>query len=207
MGRYNMYFKIGRMRALALVAAVPLMASCHDDGCWQCVSFTPYELSLGLVAGNFSHNGLASLIATSTVQYNAPYNAGNLKAYLSAGTNAFAAPTLISDGNDPLYLAASDLNGDGLPDVVSASYSDGSLNVFLNNTQSPGSFAAPRDAGIARRLASGHCGYDRRWHARFGLPPTSTRLPVRTNCSGDLCSSCEPVLGRRQLGCVGRFER
>jgi hypothetical protein len=35
------------------------------------------------------------------------------------------------------------LNGDGLPDVVSASFNDGTLNVFLNNTQSPGSFAAP----------------------------------------------------------------
>ena len=143
MGRYIMNFGIGRLRALALMAAVPLIASCHDDGCWECVSFTPYELSLGLVAGNFSHNGLTSLIATSTVQYNAPFNAGNLKAYLSAGTNAFAAPTLISDGNDPLYLASADLNGDGLPDVVSASYRDGSLNLFMNNTQSPGSFAAP----------------------------------------------------------------
>jgi hypothetical protein len=143
MGRYNIHFKIGRLRALALVAAVPLMASCHDDGCGNCISFTPYELSLGLVAGNFSHNGFTSLIATSTVQYYAPFNPGNLKAYLSAGANAFAAPTLISDGNDPLYLASADLNGDGLPDVVSASYADGTLNVFLNNTQSPGSFAAP----------------------------------------------------------------
>jgi hypothetical protein len=143
MGRYSMNFKISRLRALALVAGVPFVASCHDDQCSECVAFTPYELSLGLVAGNFSNNGLPSLIATSTVRYNAPLNVGNLKAYLSAGANAYAAPTLISDGNDPLYLASADLNGDGLPDVVSASYSDGTLNVFLNNAQAPGSFAAP----------------------------------------------------------------
>jgi hypothetical protein len=143
MGRYNIGLKSAWLRGPLLIVAAPLIASCNDNGCGDCFSFTPYELSVGLVAGNFSHNGYPSVIITSTIQHNTQLNAGNLKAYLSAGPGAFAAPTLTSDGNDPLYLATADLNGDGLPDVVSASFNDGTLNVFLNNSQSPGSFAAP----------------------------------------------------------------
>jgi hypothetical protein len=143
MGRNIFSVKSARLRGLLLIAAVPLFASCNDSGCGDCFNFTPYELTLGVVAGNFSRIGHPSVIVTSTIQHNAQLNAGNLKAYLSAGAGAFAAPTLTSDGNDPLYLATADLNGDGLPDVVSASFNDGTLNVFLNNSQSPGSFAAP----------------------------------------------------------------
>lgn len=129
-------------RACLMVAALPLLASCHDDhDC--CFSYTPVEVNKGLVAGNFTHNGHTSLIATSTVVYNNGLNPGNLKAYLSAGAGAFASPALTADGNDPLYLVAADLNNDGYLDVVSASYLDGSINVFLNNAQSPGSFAKP----------------------------------------------------------------
>jgi FG-GAP-like repeat/FG-GAP repeat len=141
----------------ASAVALPLLASCGDNGCWNCGYFPPQggcgsascssvapEVSLGLVAGNFTGNGYTSVVATSTVQYSPNRNAGNLKAYLSTGAGTFAAPVLVSDGNDPLYLAAADLNGDHLPDVVSASADDGTLSVFLNSTQTPGTtFAAP----------------------------------------------------------------
>src|SRR6185312_11272483 len=49
----------------------------------------------------------------------------------------------IPAGDDPLFLASADLNGDRLPDIVSASDDDGRISVFLNETQSPGTFAAP----------------------------------------------------------------
>ena len=55
----------------------------------------------------------------------------------------FAAPTLTSDGNNPLYLATADLTGDGLNDVVSASADDGVLRVFINDKLSPGTFNTP----------------------------------------------------------------
>ena len=63
--------------------------------------------------------------------YQPQSNPGNLKAYLSTGAGAFAAPTLTPAGDDPLYLASADLNGDHLPDVVSASYVDGTLSRVL----------------------------------------------------------------------------
>jgi hypothetical protein len=133
------------IRTWAVLAPLLALASCGDDdnGCWNCVAYTPYEVSVGLVAGNFNNNGHTSIVATSTVLYYPQVNPGNLKSYLSTGAGTFAAPTLTSDGDDPLFLASADLNGDNLPDIVSTSYSDGTLSVFFNSIQSPGSFSAP----------------------------------------------------------------
>jgi FG-GAP-like repeat len=134
------------LRAFALVTALLGLAGCddsHDNACWNCVPYVPWEISRGMVAGNFNGNGHTSLVATSTVIYNPVANPGNLKSYLSAGPGAYAPPVLTPDGNDPLYLAVADLNGDKLPDVVSASYIDGTLAVFLNDAQSPGTFGNP----------------------------------------------------------------
>jgi FG-GAP-like repeat/FG-GAP repeat len=134
-----------RLRALALLIALPLFSSCDDQdyGCGNCYVAAPQENSLGLVAGNFNNNGHTSVIATSTVVYQPQFNPGNLKSYLSTGAGAFGPPKLTADGDDPLYLASADLNGDHLPDVVSASFADGTLTVFLNNATTPGTFGAP----------------------------------------------------------------
>ncbi|MDE1924136.1 MAG: VCBS repeat-containing protein, partial [Gammaproteobacteria bacterium] len=122
-----------------------LLASCGgNDFCWTCVQGPAPEASLGLVAGNFTGNGGESIVATSTVLASPQPNPGNLKVYLSTGPGAFAAPFVIADGHEPLFLASADLNGDHLPDVVSASYADGALAVYLNNAQTPGTFAAPQ---------------------------------------------------------------
>jgi len=135
------------LKQWALLAALPILASCGgDDHCFNCgyaPVITPSEVSLGVVAGNFNGNGHTSVIGTSTVVYSSQGNTGYLKSYLSTGLGTYAAPVLTADGNDPLYLASADLNGDGLPDVVSASYDDGDLNVFFNSPGSPGTFAAP----------------------------------------------------------------
>ncbi|MGA8708879.1 MAG: VCBS repeat-containing protein [Steroidobacteraceae bacterium] len=133
----------------ALLAALSLLSSCGgDDHCYNCgyipsTPSYPSEVSLGLAAGNFNGNGHTSVIGTSTIEYHSFGNPGYLQSYLSTGAGTFAAPALTAAGNDPLYLASADLNGDGLPDVVSASYDDGDLEVFLSNTGSPGSFRTP----------------------------------------------------------------
>ena len=140
--------QFNKIRVGAVLISALALASCDDHhhgyGCFNCGSpFTPTEISQGLVAGNFNSNGHTSVIATSTVLYQPQINSGNLKVYLSTGPGAFAAPVLTPDGDDPLYLASADLNGDKLPDVVSASYSDGTLAVFFNSAQSPGTFSTP----------------------------------------------------------------
>ena len=128
--------------ALVSVAALGL-SSCNEGTCDSCFAPAPVsEVSFGLVAGNFAHNGLSSIVETSTNSGSAP-NPGYLKTYLATGPFTFAAPVLTADGNNPVYLAAADLNGDGLPDVVSANLQDGTLAVFYNDRQSPGTFSPP----------------------------------------------------------------
>ncbi len=141
--------QFNNIRVGAVLTSALALASCNDYhhhgyGCFNCgLPFTPTEISQGLVAGNFNGNGHTSVVATSTILYQPQINSGNLKIYLSTGPGAFAAPVLTPDGDDPLYLASADLNGDKLPDVVSASYSDGTLAVVFNSTQSPGTFSTP----------------------------------------------------------------
>jgi FG-GAP-like repeat len=134
------------LRACAVMVTAPLFASCDDNNwCGNCYypPTSPSEASYGLVAGNFTQNGHTSIIATSTVYYYPEDNPGNLKIYPSTGAGTFGVPVLTPDGDDPLYLASADLTGAGPLDVVSASYDDGTLTVFLNSAQTPGTFGAP----------------------------------------------------------------
>ena len=139
-----MGYSINTSRALLAAALLPLLASCggSDSSCYNC-GVTFFEVSLGVVAGDFNGNGLPSLVALNALQPEPTQGAGNLKVYLSNGAGAFASPVYVADGIDPLYLASADLNHDGLPDVVSASFADGALAVFFNTKGSPGTFSAP----------------------------------------------------------------
>jgi hypothetical protein len=143
------------VRMAVLAACVACVAGCggsDDVGdidcpgtyCAPCTTNCgPNEVSYGLVAGNFAGNGFTSLVQTSIVINGYGPYPGSLKASLGTGVGSFAAPVLTADGHDPLFLATADLNGDHLPDVVSASFDDGSLSVFLNSASTPGSFSAP----------------------------------------------------------------
>jgi hypothetical protein len=131
---------------LGSVAALAL-GSCGGDDCDDCLVFLPpgppTEVSYGLVAANFSNNGLNSVVASSEIVDSLQSYQASLKTYLATGAFTFAAPVFTTDGTDPVWLASADLNGDHLPDIVSANYHDGALAVFFNNAQSPGTFNAP----------------------------------------------------------------
>jgi hypothetical protein len=130
---------------LPLALLCVLVAGCddHDQDCFGCGHFPPTESSTGVVSADFNGDGFADVVALSSVLPPVSANPSNLKAYLSSAAGVFAAPVFTPDGFKPLYLAAADLNADGLPDVVSASFDDGVLAVFFNNQNTPGSFNPP----------------------------------------------------------------
>jgi len=134
-----------RPRATILAAlALPLLAAgCHyhDDSSYN--YYPPVEVAYGVASADFNGDGFADVVQLSTVQPIQAYGTSNFKAYLSSGATGFAAPALTSAGTDPLFVVAADINGDGFPDVATASYDDGAIAVFFNNQSSPGTFNPP----------------------------------------------------------------
>jgi hypothetical protein len=128
---------------LALIASCAVLASCNDyhhNGCYGCGNPTPTEFSNGVASADFNGDGFADVVALSTVQPPVSATASNIEAYLTTAAGVFATPVATPDGFNPLYIASADINGDGLVDVVTASYDDGALDVFFNNKSTPGSF-------------------------------------------------------------------
>jgi hypothetical protein len=150
-------------QALAGLALLPVLASCDNDNsyCYNC-GITPFEVSQGVVAGNFNGSGFASIVALNSNEPDTGVVPDDLKVYLSTAAGSYAAPVYVPDGTSPLYVASADLNGDGLPDVVSASFNDGALAVFLNTKGSPGTFSTPLVLASpgASQLAIGDMNHD-----------------------------------------------
>jgi hypothetical protein len=131
-------------QVLAGLALLAVLASCDDDNnyCYNC-GITPFEVSQGVVAGDFNGSGFTSIVALNSNEPETGAFPDDLKVYLSTAAGSYASPVYVPDGTEPLYVASADLNGDGLPDVVSASFNDGALAVFLNNKGQPGTFNTP----------------------------------------------------------------
>lgn len=136
-----------KLKGIAVAALPALLIGCGGDdyyngNCGNC-GVTPQEVSYGVVTGEFNGEAIPDVVALSSLRPPVGQNPSNLKVYLATSVGVYGTPTYVPDGNVPLWLATADLNGDGLNDVVTASYDDGALAVFLNDKLSPGTFNSP----------------------------------------------------------------
>jgi hypothetical protein len=109
----------------------------------QTTAITTPIVTTALVAADFDHNGTEDLAF-------ADQQGNQIGLMLGNGDGTFQAPVFISTlipstgfGVSPNFLAAADLNGDGLPDLAVLNEGNSDLEVLLNNAAAPGSFQAP----------------------------------------------------------------
>ena len=116
---------------------------CGDSGVGPCGNPPPpMSFSLGIAVADFNGDGLADVVASYSTGANNP---GNLELYLhdTAGGANYQAPVATADSVYWSLVFAGDVNGDGLPDIVSSNQWTGVVSVFLNEPGHPGTFALP----------------------------------------------------------------
>ena len=133
----------------------PLLGAAQPDG------------SGDLALGDFNHDGRIDVAVAD--ELGAP--SGNLSVFAGNGDGTFQSLIrldLLTGGNDPFGVAAADLNGDGLVDLVAANASSSTVGVLLNNSPAP----APAKTTTTLSTSSAT--------AVFGQPVTLTATVIST---------------------------
>lgn len=118
----------------------PLLGAAQPDG------------SGDLALGDFNNDG--RMDAAVADQLGTP--TGNLSVFAGNGDGTFQALIrldLLTGGNDPLGVAAADLNGDGLVDLVAANTSSSTVGVLLNTSTAPAPAATTTTLGTSAPTA------------------------------------------------------
>jgi hypothetical protein len=113
----------------------------------------PYSVAIG----DFNGDGIPDIVVPNPYPTN-----GTVSVLLGNGDGSFRTPVKYTVGSRPVAVAAADLTGDGLLDLVAANYSSNNVSVLLNdgnwpsiplNTSSPTNQLARPE--IVRALSTG----------------------------------------------------
>ena len=131
----------------ALVAASLAIAGCNDNSSGPscsgaaCLPPPPLAVNFGVAVADFNGDGKPDVVSLSWFSHGTP---ANVSLFLhDAATNTFLAPQLTANGMAPSWLKVADINGDGSPDLVTASNDGGFISVLLNSADGHGTFGAP----------------------------------------------------------------
>lgn len=127
------------LAATAIISLLGLIAGCGDGGPPSPPLVTQQN---SVAAGDFNSDGRVDLAVSTVFISGAPPGTGQVELFLQDPfrPGLFLRPVAFSVGNDPVQVAAADLNGDGLRDLVVANSGSDTVSVLLNNPFRPGSF-------------------------------------------------------------------
>ncbi len=84
-----------------------------------------------VVAVDVNGDGKLDLISANAGNY--PSYGNTLTVLTNDGSGGFGSNATLNVGNNPVWVVAADVNGDGKPDLISANENDGTLTVLTNN--------------------------------------------------------------------------
>ncbi len=91
----------------------------------------PIHFFSGVAVGDLNGDGLADVVSTHTLLNSVPPHPGDAIVYLQNADGSFAQGVRYPAGSDPVQIRIADLNGDGLPDLVT-------VNAILNANEKVG---------------------------------------------------------------------
>jgi len=122
---------------------ISLLVANGTNGSYRAFSTVslPGVFPTGIVAGDFNSDGILDLAVVNTCGAQtpcfpqaAPLGPGTVTILLGNGDGTFSvSPAQLVTGNIPYAIAAADLNGDGILDLVVANSTSNTLSVFLGN--------------------------------------------------------------------------
>ena len=102
----------------------------------------PVQISLAVVAADFTGDGHVDVARPEATGIAEPGFVGVLL-HVAASGRGYAPEVRYAVDKNPYGIAAADLDGDGLSDLITTSFSADSVSVLLNSRSHPGSFGAP----------------------------------------------------------------
>lgn len=184
---------------------ITLLVANGTNGSYRQFTSTPVPgfYPTGIVAGDFNRDGIMDLAVVSTCSTRqcypvaTPQSPGFVTIFLGDGMGGFtASPSQLTTGNIPYAIAAADLNGDGILDLVVANSGSNSLSIFVGNED--GTFtqtsASPATGNGPKAIAIGDFNGDGFLDIAVANSNDNTvSILLNQNCSAVAATACSFV--------------